>query len=156
MPTYQTSLSRTSTEEVQYLLSRTNKEVNGCLIWNGAVNSDGYPKLSRRYNDKDVVSSNVKGHRHLYEHFNGITLSSDVVVRHTCDNPLCINPDHLIIGSSQDNVSDRVSRGRSYNAVSPEEVKRVKDAVSSCRFKTEAAKLLGLPYKRLCYVLKEH
>jgi hypothetical protein len=35
-----------------------------------------------------------------------------LVVRHTCDNPLCINPDHLLIGTHNDNVQDKVNRGR--------------------------------------------
>jgi len=35
------------------------------------------------------------------------------VVRHTCDNKLCINPDHLLLGEHTDNVADRVARGRS-------------------------------------------
>jgi hypothetical protein len=34
------------------------------------------------------------------------------VVRHTCDNPSCINPDHLILGTQADNVADREARGR--------------------------------------------
>lgn len=34
------------------------------------------------------------------------------VVRHTCDNQRCVNPDHLVIGSYQDNMDDKVSRNR--------------------------------------------
>lgn len=36
-----------------------------------------------------------------------------LVLRHTCDNPLCCNPDHLIPGTHAENVRDRVERGRS-------------------------------------------
>lgn len=35
------------------------------------------------------------------------------IVRHTCDNSRCINPDHLVLGTHADNVADRVNRGRS-------------------------------------------
>lgn len=38
-----------------------------------------------------------------------------MVIRHTCDNRKCINPEHLILGTHQDNVRDRVARGRSAN-----------------------------------------
>lgn len=41
----------------------------------------------------------------------------NVVVRHTCDNPRCINPDHLVSGSRADNNRDRAERGRSAKKV---------------------------------------
>lgn len=53
-------------------------------------------------------------HRLTYANSVGvdITALSGVVVRHTCDNPRCINPDHLIAGTQADNIRDRVERGR--------------------------------------------
>ena len=51
-------------------------------------------------------------HRHSYRMYKG-DIPKDCVVRHTCDNRLCVNPDHLIIGTHADNVSDRVNRHRS-------------------------------------------
>jgi len=35
------------------------------------------------------------------------------IIRHTCDNPMCINPKHLVVGTHKDNAHDRVKRGRS-------------------------------------------
>ena len=40
-------------------------------------------------------------------------ISSDDIIRHICDNPMCINPEHLIKGTHNDNVQDRVNRNRS-------------------------------------------
>lgn len=53
-------------------------------------------------------------HRLAYCFARGITptVLGDSVVRHTCDNPRCINPSHLILGTQQDNVQDRKDRGR--------------------------------------------
>lgn len=58
-------------------------------------------------------------HRLTYVRHHGLTLF-DIVgqcVRHTCDNPRCINPDHLLLGSRADNNRDRAERGRSAKTV---------------------------------------
>lgn len=53
-------------------------------------------------------------HRVVYCKHNSTTLAdiAHLVVRHTCDNPRCINPHHLVIGTHADNVQDAVTRGR--------------------------------------------
>lgn len=53
-------------------------------------------------------------HRVAYCFTRSIPLSyiKGLVVRHTCDNPRCINPRHLLIGTQQDNMNDMLSRGR--------------------------------------------
>lgn len=43
----------------------------------------------------------------------GRELAPGEVARHTCDNPACCRPDHLVVGTQADNVRDRVERGRS-------------------------------------------
>lgn len=56
----------------------------------------------------------VLHHRLVYCTHNGVSLSSieGKVVRHTCDNPACINPEHLILGTQADNIADRQAKGR--------------------------------------------
>lgn len=75
------------------------------------------------------------------------------IVRHTCDTPLCINPDHLVEGSPLDNVSDRVQRGRSHGHVSEEEL----NEVVSLRGKGMTHKAigieLGIKTKRVAWIL---
>ncbi len=51
-------------------------------------------------------------HRLAWAWANGGEDPGDRVVRHACDNPACINPEHLLIGTHQDNSDDKVSRGR--------------------------------------------
>ena len=50
-------------------------------------------------------------HRHTYRKYFG-EIPKGLVIRHTCDNTSCINPEHLIIGSHQDNMNDRFERKR--------------------------------------------
>lgn len=54
-------------------------------------------------------------HRYVYCQKEGKELSSDVVVRHMCDNQWCINPEHLVEGSVLDNINDRQERKRQAN-----------------------------------------
>jgi len=58
-----------------------------------------------------VKGKTVRAHRVMYECTKG-PIPPGMVVRHTCDNPACINPDHLIIGTHKDNSQDMVKRGR--------------------------------------------
>jgi len=81
------------------------KEDGECLIWTKCANTDGYPRAAINGN------SNAKVHRVVWELHNNSSADGRVV-RHTCDNPLCINPKHLQIGSPADNVRDRDERGR--------------------------------------------
>lgn len=56
-------------------------------------------------------------HRAIYCISKGICWGDIIgmIIRHTCDNPRCINPDHLLIGTLKDNSNDRRVRGRAPN-----------------------------------------
>lgn len=41
-----------------------------------------------------------------------ITLDAENIICHTCDNPPCVNPDHLFLGTTQDNVTDKINKER--------------------------------------------
>lgn len=75
-----------------------------CQEHNLACASDGYGY---------VYSGNQKiyAHRLAWALHNGMD-PTGLVVRHSCDNTRCVNPDHLSIGTDQDNADDKVSRGR--------------------------------------------
>lgn len=75
-----------------------------CWNWLGAT-KDGYGSLHTQ-------GRRFMMHRFVYELFNGPVTEEKPVVRHSCDNRLCVNPLHLLAGTIIDNVSDRVQRKR--------------------------------------------
>lgn len=78
---------------------------NGCWrCTSHGTNSDGYVVIK-------INNKVYRGHRYAYMLKHGVIEGE--VLRHTCDNRWCINPDHLIPGSHADNVRDRVLRNRS-------------------------------------------
>ena len=53
----------------------------------------------------------VRAHRWAYEQFVG-PIPEGLVVRHTCDNPPCVRPSHLVVGTQKENIADSVRSGR--------------------------------------------
>ena len=93
-------------KSIEEYLKRTVVDEDGCLIWQGACSSDGYPRVAHK-------NGNGKLHRLVCQHYTSIDISGKVV-RHACDKPRCIHPRHLLVGTPQDNVADRHGRGRTY------------------------------------------
>lgn len=82
--------------------------VGDCWQWTGSVDVDGYGRLTIKRNGK---RTDVRAHRASFETYVG-AIPEGMVVRHSCDNPGCINPLHLEVGSHADNAADKVARGR--------------------------------------------
>lgn len=73
-----------------------------------------------------------RAHRFAYELTHG-KIRKGAVIRHTCDNPSCCNPRHLLSGTSSDNVLDRVERGRTATGETHGLSKLSKAAVATIR-----------------------
>jgi len=78
---------------------------NGCIEWNGCVGSGGYGQIE--YNGKPCYA-----HRIVWELHNG-PIPLGMCVLHRCDNPPCVNVDHLFLGTQNDNMKDKARKGRS-------------------------------------------
>jgi HNH endonuclease len=90
------------------ILSNFTVDANGCWNWSGQIGFGGYGRVSY-YTGKSYKSEST--HRYYYKHYNG-DIQSGLFVCHTCDNRKCCNPAHLWLGTHQDNIDDRVSKGR--------------------------------------------
>jgi hypothetical protein len=75
-----------------------------CWKWVGSVNQSGRGQL--KINGAFLTASHVS-----YNLYNG-SVPTGLYVLHKCDNPNCVNPEHLFLGSQSDNMQDMVSKGR--------------------------------------------
>ena len=78
---------------------------SGCWIWFGYVNEDGYGRM-RGDNGKTELSHRESYRAHCHE------IPDGMQVLHHCDNPSCVNPDHLFLGTVTDNMQDMKRKGR--------------------------------------------
>lgn len=85
---------------------RKTNEPNGCWLWTGARCSPA-PYGQMRVAD----GRRHHAHRISYTIHKG-PIPEGMLVRHACDNPPCVNPDHLDIGTFRDNSRDALERGR--------------------------------------------
>ncbi len=80
------------------------KKTKGCWEWQLRKDKDGYGIFT-------IKSKSKKAHRISYE-INKKEIPSGMHVLHKCDNPSCVNPAHLFLGTHQDNMVDMAVKGR--------------------------------------------
>ncbi len=84
--------------------SWVKKVPSGCWEWQGCLTKTGYGRFQ-------VHPKTLRAHKVSYFLCKG-SFPNDFLVCHTCDNPRCVNPEHLWVGSPKDNVLDMIKKGR--------------------------------------------
>lgn len=88
--------------------SRAMPEPNsGCWLWTGTYDREGYGRIYIA-----SLQKYVRAHR-LSMILHGRSIPDGMLVLHKCDNPTCVNPDHLWAGTNRENIEDRFVKGRS-------------------------------------------
>jgi len=87
-------------------LSKVSLQItSGCWVWTGFRNAQGYGHFAL---DGYKVG---RAHRASWVLHRG-SIPTGLCVLHRCDNPSCVNPDHLFLGTDADNAHDRDAKGR--------------------------------------------
>lgn len=97
-----------------------------CWEWTGPVNSKGYGVISRK------VYGEALAHRYAFSLTVG-DIPNGACVLHRCDNPRCVNPDHLFTGSKAENNADMMAKGRYARGESNGQSKLTNDLVAQIR-----------------------
>ena len=89
---------------LEFVNKRIKKAPNGCWEWTGSVNDKGYGLIY-------VEGKSKRAHRITYQLFKS-EIPKGLFICHHCDNPGCVNPEHLFVGTQKDNMQDCIRKGR--------------------------------------------
>lgn len=84
--------------------TQSYEQTNSCWNWTGSLDRYGYGKFK-------IGQHTYKAHRYSYQQYYG-DFDEKLHVLHRCDNPCCVNPNHLFLGTNRDNVADRTAKNR--------------------------------------------
>lgn len=115
------------------------QKTESCWIWTGKVNQSGYGMFCL------AGDRPIRAHRHAFMLWNG-ELQRHEIVMHTCDNPRCVNPEHLKKGTRADNNKDCTDKGRRPKGVNHWNNKLTDEQVASIRTNSRKQSILAKEY----------
>lgn len=112
-------------------------KTESCWLWTGPVHSFGYGVVA----SKDCGHKSIGAHRASYLHFIG-DIPDGMCVCHVCDNPRCVRPEHLFLGTNKANIADMVAKRRNTRGESHPKAKLTERQVREIR-SSYTPKLVG-------------
>ena len=145
-------LGRPPVDPVVRFNSKVKNMENGCIEFTGAKNKDGYGQF---YINETI--GNVMAHRFSFELSYG-KIPEGLIICHKCDNPKCVNIDHLFLGTHKDNSDDKINKGRFKSAytnlgnhpnsiLSVQDVKEIKNLINIGLRNIDIARKFNISHK---------
>ncbi len=142
----------------EYFYQRVNKaDPKDCWLWNGGLDKDGYGQV---HTARVAQALGVtRAHQMAFKMFRG-AIPADKVVCHKCDNPQCVNPKHLFLGTVSDNNLDCIRKGRNSpvsgvrNAMAkltPESIYEIRELQGTVTC-FQVAKRYGISFAQVCNI----
>lgn len=138
LPTKEINLTST---DIERFWKRVNKG-DGCWEWTGSTHK-GYASLQ-------IKQKKFGAHRVSYTIANG-PIPEGFSICHKCDNPKCVRPDHLFAGTSQDNTTDRIAKGRGKIKLNASQAAQIKQLVYT-HSTASAGRMFGIDGKQVAEI----
>lgn len=136
------------TEEERFYEKVIPVPESGCWLWTAAADDKGYGRFQLGSGRRGTVLS----HRFAYELRNG-PIPAGLNALHKCDTPSCVNPDHIFLGTLQDNVRDMDRKGRRNN---PMPKTQRGSAHYAARFTDQQVREIRRDARRVCVIAREY
>lgn len=147
--------------DLEWFLKSVNK-TSACWEWIGSLDKDGYGVFTVRSRNVDgkLICRLKRAHRHSWSlHYGDIP--HGLWVLHDCDNPKCVRPDHLFLGTNLDNVKDRERKGRTLHmrgeghpraSISNVTARRIKEMLQSGLKMSVISRQLSVKYQTVANI----
>lgn len=137
----------------RFWLQTTRRGPTECWPWRGWLDADGYGQIALPGRGSKRIRASAASW--LLAH--GELPNPGQYVLHRCDNPPCVNPDHLFLGTQAENCQDAVRKGRHRNArLTPEQVADIRARVAAGAVQREIAREVGVSYHQINRIVKGH
>jgi len=99
-------MTRFRAPDIDRFWANTRPIDDGCIVWTAQISTRGYGRFMR-----------IGAHRWILGHLRGCPLAPGEFALHSCDNPPCVNPEHLYVGDHAQNMRDMARRCRGLNVL---------------------------------------